>query len=109
MSAVLADNPKSWKTRQERPAALEVILLKRTYVLPWIQFLYAEGGDDEVHIAFVTHDVVVKGAGLLSLLSDVAAQRIAQLHEPGRSDQFENEGSPCVREITVMKIEERLS
>ena len=54
MSTVLADNPKAWKTRQERPAALEIILLKRTYVLPWAQFLYAEGDNDEVRIALHT-------------------------------------------------------
>src|SRR6266849_6475377 len=105
MSAGLADSPKSWKTRQARPAALEIILLKRTYVLPWIQFLYAEGGDDEVFIAFATHDVQVRGTGLQSLLSDLAAQRIAQLHEPMRRDQFENGAAPHIREISVSKIE----
>lgn len=107
MSAVLADSPKSWKTRQERPAALEIILLKRTYVLPWIQFLYADGDDDEVHIAFATHDVLVSGGRLQSLLSDVAAQRIAQLHEPTRGDQFENGDVPRIREVSVSRIEER--
>ena len=50
MSTVLADNSRTWKTRQERPAALEIILLKRTYVLPWSQFLYADGDNDEVRI-----------------------------------------------------------
>ena len=109
MSTVLADSPKSWKTKQERPAALEIFLLKRTYVLPWIQFLYAEGGDDEVRIAFATHDVQVMGAGLQSLLSDLAAQRIARLHEPPRHDQFENGDVPHIREISVSKIEERHS
>jgi len=107
MSTVLADNPKAWKTRQERPAALEIILLKRTYVLPWAQFLYAEGDNDEVRIAFATHDVTVNGSGLESLLADLAVQRIAQLHEPLRTDQLENAGTPCIREISVVKIEER--
>jgi hypothetical protein len=107
MSAIVADSQKSWKTRQERPAAFEVILLKRTYVLPWIQFLYAEGGYDEVHIAFATHDVVVRGAGLQSLLSDVAAQRIAQLREAMRHDQFDNGDAPHIRVVSVSEIEER--
>jgi len=106
MSAVSADNPKFWKTKHECPA-LEIILLKRTYVLPWVQFLYAEGDADEVHIAFATHDVLVKGAGLDALLADLALHRIAQLHEPTRSDQFENGGASCIREISVSKIEER--
>ena len=107
MSAILADNPKSWKTKQERPAALEVILLKRTYVLPWMQFLYAEGADDEIHIAFATHDVVVKGTRLESLLTDIATQRVAQLQEPARVDQFGKEEAACIREVSVLKIEER--
>jgi hypothetical protein len=107
MSTTLADSPKVWKTRQEKPATLEIILLKRTYVLPWVQFLYADGDNDEVRIAFPTHEVTVKGVGLQALLADLAAQRIAQLHEPSRPDQFENGASPLIREVTVTAIEER--
>lgn len=107
MDTALADNSKSWKTKQEHPTALQVALLKRAYVLPWVQFLYAEGDNDQIHIAFSTHDVVIKGAGLQSLLSDVAAQRIAQVQEPARYDQFQNDGAPYIREISVAKIEER--
>ena len=106
MSTTLADNPKVWKTRQERPATLEIVLLKRTYVLPWVQFLHADGDNDEVRIAFATHEVTVKGGGLQSLLADLAAQRIAQLHEPSRLEQFENGGSPRIREVIVRTIEE---
>ena len=48
MSSVSADNQKPWRVAvQDRPAGLEVILLDRTLVLPWSQFLFAEGGDDE--------------------------------------------------------------
>lgn len=107
MSTTLVDNPKAWKTRLEPPGTLEIVTLKKTYVLPWAQFLYAEGGNDEVRIAFATHDVTIKGGGLASLLADLAAQRIAQLHEPSRPDQFENGSMPCIREISVLKIEER--
>ena len=107
MNTVSADNPKFWKTKPECPAALEIILLKRTYVLPWVQFLYAEGDANEVHVAFATHDVLVKGAGLDALLADLALHRIAQLHEPARADQFENGGGSCIREISVSKIEEQ--
>ena len=40
MTTVSSDNPKTWTVpTDERPSALEVILLKRTYVLPWTQFL----------------------------------------------------------------------
>src|SRR5438477_8352353 len=107
MSTVLADNPKLWKTKQERPVTLEIVLLKRTYVLPWSQFLYAEGDNDEVRITFAIHEVTISGSGLQSLLGDLAAQRIAELHEPSRADQFEKGSGLGIREISVLKIEER--
>ena len=106
MTTALADSPKAWKTRQERPIGLEIVLLKRAYVLPWNQFLYAEGGDDEVHIAFATHDVSLKGSGLQSLLADVAWQRIAQLEEPARPDRMASADATCIREISVITCEE---
>ena len=53
----------------DRPLALQVVLLKQTYVLPWSQFLYAEGGNDEVRLIFSTHDVLVKGSDLNPLLA----------------------------------------
>jgi len=49
---------------------LEIVPLKRTVVLPWNQFLYAEGGDHEIRVASTTHDVLIKGSGLNSLLVD---------------------------------------
>jgi hypothetical protein len=51
---------------------LEVVLLKRTYVFPWSQFLYAEGGNDEIRLTFSTHDVLVKGSNLDSLMASIA-------------------------------------
>jgi len=106
MNTVLTDSQKSWKpTTQERPAGLEIILLKRTYVLPWNQFLYAEGGDDEIRLAFTTHDVLVSGSGLGSLLMDLAAQRIARLQQHARADRFADVTGPSIREISVVKIE----
>ena len=106
MSTALTDSQKLWKTTtQERPAGLEIALLKRTYVLPWSQFLYAEGGDDEIRLAFTTHDVLVRGSSLGSLLLDLAAQRIARLQEPARADRFTDETGPSIRELLVVKIE----
>jgi hypothetical protein len=52
--------------------------------------------------------LVVKGAGLESLLADLASQRIAELREPSRSDYFENTAAPTIREITVKRIEEQI-
>jgi hypothetical protein len=89
------------------PHALQVVLSKRTYVLPWNQFLYAEGGDDELRLIFTTHDVLIKGYNLYSLLAPLAAHEIARLKEPTRSDRFMSgsDGS-WIREITVKKMEE---
>ena len=110
MSTVLADSQKAWTTKQERPNTLEIVLLKRTYVLPWTQFLYADGTNDEVRIAFATHDVIVKGSRLESLLADLAAQRVACLEEPGRADAIQNGGAQAsIREISVLKIDEARS
>lgn len=105
MNTVLTDSQKPWKpTTQERPAGLEIILLKRTYVLPWNQFLYAEGGDDEIRLAFTTHDVLVRGGGLGSLLVDLAAQRIARFQQPARTERFADGNGPSIRELSVVKI-----
>lgn len=107
MSTLSADSQKSWNTTQERPAGLEILLLRRTYVLPWNQFLYAEGGDDEIRVAFTTHDVVVKGSGLGSLLVDLAGQRIARLQEPIRAERFANGKGASINGVSVTKIEPR--
>jgi hypothetical protein len=108
MTTLSTDSQKSWKTTtQERPAALEIVLLKCTYVLPWSQFLYAEGGDDDIRVAFTTHDVLVKGGGLSSLLADLAAQRIARLQEPIRAERFANGNGASINEVSVTKIEPR--
>src|SRR5207249_8605392 len=104
MSAVSADNPKFWKTKHECPA-LEVILLKRTYVLPWTQFLYAEGGEDEVRLAFATHDVVVNGSHHDSLLADLSAQKVSLLREPARAERFRHESGPQIAGVSVRKVE----
>src|SRR2546425_588236 len=63
-----AGETKPWITNLDgRVLGLEVILLKQVIVLPWNQFLYAEGGDDEVRAVFTTHDVVAKGCGRCGL------------------------------------------
>jgi hypothetical protein len=107
MSTVLADSQKPWKTKQERPGTLEIVLPKRSYVLPWTQFLFAEGSNDEVRIAFAIHDVIVKGSRLESLLADVAAQRVARLEEPSRADAIQDGAAQVsIRDISVLKIDE---
>jgi hypothetical protein len=84
-----ACNEKGWTVdRDRREYGLQVILLKRTYVLPWTQFLYAEGTSDDVRAMFSMHDVVVKGCGLDALLTDFMAQAVTVLRQPPRAEKF---------------------
>ncbi len=87
-----------------RVYGLQVILLKWEYVLPWTQFLYAEGTSEEVQAFFSTHDVVVKGSGLDSLLSDFASQQITVLKEPARTDKFMSTAWPRITELEVRRV-----
>ena len=107
MNAASVDSEHEWRTvGRERPTGLEIVLLKRTYVLPWSQFLYAEGGDDEIRVVFATHGVVVKGSGLSSMLTDLAEQRIGRLNEPTRADRLDGFSASRILEIRVEKIDE---
>jgi len=88
-----------------RPPALELVLLKQTLVLSWNQFIYAEGSDDEIRIAFATHDIVVNGAGLTPLLQSITANQVALIREPARSDGFPAESTRFIREIEVRRTD----
>lgn len=94
----------AWQVNERGPHALEVVLHQATYVLPWSQFLYAEGGEDEVRLVFATHDVMVKGSGLGALLTDVAAHKLAALVEPSSPDRFLGRSLPRVRALAVRKV-----
>jgi hypothetical protein len=105
MNTASADNPRSWwVSADERVNALEVALRKQTYVLPWHQFLYAVGGDDEVRAVFAMHEVIVKGAGLTALLSDLAAQTVSVIREPIRADRFLSSGDRGIRDVFVREL-----
>ena len=107
MNAVSVDKQRNWKAiGTERQTGLEIILLKRTYVFPWSQFLYAEGGDDEIRAVFTTHDLIVRGKALTGLLAELAGQRIARLQEPARTDRFEESSGPVVRQLIVERVHE---
>lgn len=97
-------NQAAWHVNEKGAHSLEIVLHRATYVLPWSQFLYAEGGEDEVRLVFATHDIAVKGSGLGALLSDVAGHRLAGLVEPNNPDRFLSRGEPSVREVTVRKV-----
>jgi len=100
-----ASEGKSWTVDGEhRLLGLEVILLKSSYVLPWSQFLYAEGTSEAVRAVFTTHDVSVKGSSLASLLSDFARQQISVLKQPARSEKFASSSGPRITELTVRSV-----
>ena len=84
---------------------LEVVLLKRTFVLPWNQFLFAEGGNEEIRLAFSTHDVLVTGTRLDKLLEDLSAHRLSRLQESGRADRFSSTVGLQIASIPVQKVD----
>ena len=88
------------------PLALQVVLLKRTHILPWSQFLYAEGGNDEVRLTYATHDVLIKGSNLEPLLAAIAGHGLLRIQESTRPDRFVSPAAPHIREITVERIEQ---
>jgi hypothetical protein len=106
MTEASSDVRRSWtRSTNERPNSLEISLLKRSFVLPWSQFLYAEGGEDEVRLAFSTHDILVTGNHLGLLLADLSAQRVGQLQEPIRAERFGSSTEPQIISISVRKVE----
>jgi len=84
---------------------LEVVLLKKTFVLPWSQFLFAEGGNEVIRLAFSTHDVIVTGSRFEKLLEDLSARRLRRLQEPGRTDRFGSTLGPKIASISVQKVD----
>ena len=106
MISTSIDNSKPWIANDhERPASVDIRLLKRTFVLPWSQFFYAEGSSDQVQLFFATHEVVVKGAGLGALVADLSGHRVSLLREPVRADRFGTEHGPRITSISVRKVE----
>jgi hypothetical protein len=100
------DNETPWAVdRQRRPYGLRVMLAKRTYVLPWAQFLYAEGAADTVRAVFSMHDVVVTGSGLEALLADFAAQVVTVLQQRLRAESFLPAAGPRILSVEVRRIE----
>jgi hypothetical protein len=89
----------------EPPRTLEIVQVKQGVVLSWSQFVYAEGSDDEIRIAFASHDVVIRGAGLDPLLHAIASQRVALIRESTRSEHFSRDSGRFIREIAIRKIE----
>lgn len=85
---------------------LEITTPRETVILSWNQFVYAEGSDVEVRIAFASHDVVVKGSGLDPLLHAIAANRVASIRVSSRAECFPSVAGRFISEIVVRKVEE---
>jgi hypothetical protein len=94
-----------WVIGAHQSPTLEIVLLRQTVVVSWNQFVYAEGGDDEVRIAFASHDVVLKGTGLSPLLPAIAGHQVALIRQISRSERFADSAGKFVREIIVRKME----
>jgi hypothetical protein len=106
MNTASVDSKQPWiNTTDAISNSVEIVLLKKTLILHWGQFIYAEGSDDEIQIVFGTHDIIVRGAGLSALLADISAQHVASIHEPTRSSLFPSAAARFIREIEVRRID----
>ena len=85
----------------QRATFLLVQLRQRSYVLPWSLFLFAEGTDTEMRALFHTHFVLMQGAGLMTLLEDVARQSVCAVVEPDRTAKFSKTNGPQITTLSV--------
>ena len=104
MNTPLADNSQWIIAADSTAPALEVILARQTVILSWKQFVYAEGADDEIRIAFASHDVIVRGSGLSPLLRAIAGHQVLSIREPASGDRFSAPAAGCIREIEVRRV-----
>ena len=99
------DHDRPWTVDRERTVyALQVVLPKRTYVLPWTQFLYADGTSAEVRARFAMHDVVVTGCGLEALLADLATRDVTVLRQPLRVEKFDAFTPASGRRVVTVEV-----
>jgi hypothetical protein len=106
---VVSGGKLPWVVSSDDPAAtLEILLQTQTVVLSWHQFVYAEGNNEELRIAFASHDVLIKGAGLDPLLPAIASHRVVSLRESLRSERFSGQAGRFIQEIVIRRIEVEL-
>jgi len=98
-------NDSYHETATSNQAGLQINMTKRTYVLPWSQFLFAEGDADEIRIAFSTHDVIITGGKLDTMLMEIADQRITLIKEPVRAELFASFSGLHITGISIKKSE----
>jgi hypothetical protein len=95
---------RGWQADDRTSPGIHIRLLKQGFVFPWSQLVYAEGTEAELRIAFTTHDVIVRGHGLSSLLEDVATQRLTHLREPARTDKFTPASRPHITGLFISRV-----
>jgi hypothetical protein len=106
MTSNLSDSAKSWIAGEhDRPAGVQIRFIKQTIVLPWSQFLYADGTNEKIRIAFSTHDIEISGYALGSLLQGLAAQCVSVLQEPARAERFSTDPGSRITSILIRKME----
>jgi len=86
-------------------AGLQINQIKRTYIFPWSQFLFADGDAAEIRMAFSTHDVVIYGSKLDNLLDDITKQYVKLLKEPVSAESFASFSEPQITRISIKKAE----
>ena len=103
---------EDWRVAAEdgtKPVSLVVHLRRRAHVLPWFRFMYAEGDDTQIQIAFASHIVTISGKGLTALLAAIATQRVLGIVQPTENEaKFGVRGTgagrytgPSITDITV--------
>jgi hypothetical protein len=98
-----------WVVSSDHPTAtLEILLQTQTVILSWHQFVCAEGDNEQLRIAFASHDLVINGAGLSPLLPAIASHRLVSLRESLRSERFSGQAGRFIHEIVVRRIESEL-
>ncbi len=108
MTVVSAGNTPWLISASDPVATLEIVLQKQTVVLSWHQFVYAEGDSEQVRMAFASHDLAIKGAGLDPLLSAIAAHRVVSLRESVRAERFSVQAGRFISEIVLRRVEGEL-
>ena len=105
---------EDWQLDQDgaTPLSLLVQLRRAAHVFPWHRFVYAEGDNNLIRIAFASHLVTVSGSGLAALLAAVAGQRVIRLIQPTQNEaKFGVRGpgadrytGPAIHDIVVEKF-----
>ena len=98
--------PEGWASDPNARALRIELNPDHTYLLPFDQFIHAEvtreAGMQQLHLAFATHEVLIRGHGLKRLIAALQRQELASvtlLPKPVR-DAIPD-GQPVLLEITV--------